>query len=95
MLPLTVKRQDFVLKKLNCEIFFCGLECVGHSFAYVAHFVFLRDVWIRTQRVAGKGATNLVTYHPRNMVWIRFRIWIWNPNRTRTETFSARAPEPR
>jgi hypothetical protein len=21
-----------------------GLECVGHSFAYVAHFVFLRDV---------------------------------------------------
>jgi hypothetical protein len=29
--------------------FFCGLECV-HSFAYVAHFVFLRDVWIRTQR---------------------------------------------
>ncbi len=31
---------------------FGGLECVGHSFAYVAHFVFLRDVWIRTQRVA-------------------------------------------
>jgi hypothetical protein len=24
------------------------LECVGHSFAYVAHLVFLRDVWIRT-----------------------------------------------
>jgi hypothetical protein len=24
------------------------LECVGHSFAYVAHFVFLRDVWIRS-----------------------------------------------
>jgi hypothetical protein len=23
-----------------------------HSFAYVAHFVFLRDVWIRTQRAA-------------------------------------------
>jgi hypothetical protein len=22
----------------------------GHSFAYVAHFVFLEDVWIRTQR---------------------------------------------
>ncbi len=30
--------------------FFSGLECVGQSFAYVAHFVFLRDVWIRTQR---------------------------------------------
>ncbi len=33
-----------------CCIFFCGLECTGHSFAYVAPFVFLRDVWIRTQR---------------------------------------------
>jgi hypothetical protein len=32
--------------------FFGELECVGHSFAYVAYFVFLRDVWIRTQRVA-------------------------------------------
>ncbi len=32
-------------------VFFGGLEGVGHSFAYVAHFVFLRDVWIRTQRV--------------------------------------------
>jgi hypothetical protein len=30
--------------------FFCGLECVGHSFAYVAHFVFFKDVWIRTQK---------------------------------------------
>jgi hypothetical protein len=41
--------------------FFGGLECVGHSFASVAHFVFLRDVWIRTQRaaVASKRATNL------------------------------------
>jgi hypothetical protein len=31
---------------------FDGLESVGHSFAYVAHFVFFRDVWIRTQRAA-------------------------------------------
>ncbi len=30
-----------------------GLECVGHSLAYVALFVFFRDVWIRTQRAAG------------------------------------------
>ncbi len=30
-------------KNLFC-IFFGGLQCVGHSFAYVAHFVFLRDV---------------------------------------------------
>ncbi len=26
-----------------------GLECVGHSFVYVAHFVFSKYVWIRTQ----------------------------------------------
>jgi hypothetical protein len=32
--------------------FSSGLECVGHSFAFVTHFVFLRDVWIRTQRAA-------------------------------------------
>jgi hypothetical protein len=24
--------------------FFDGLECVGHSFAYVSHFVFEKDV---------------------------------------------------
>jgi hypothetical protein len=42
-------------------IFFGGLECVGHSFAYVAHFVFMRDAWIRTQRavVASRCAANL------------------------------------
>jgi hypothetical protein len=32
--------------------FFGGQECVCHSFAYVAHLVFLGDVWIRTQRAA-------------------------------------------
>jgi hypothetical protein len=26
--------------------FYAGLECVGHSFAYVAHFVFLIEDWI-------------------------------------------------
>jgi hypothetical protein len=46
--------------------FFGGLECVGHFFAYVAHFVFLRNVCIRTQRaaVASKRATNLATHLP-------------------------------
>jgi hypothetical protein len=46
--------------------FFGGLECVGHSFAYVAYFVFLRDVWIRTQRaaVASRRATNLAINLP-------------------------------
>ncbi len=45
-------------------VFFDGLECVGHSFAYVAHFVFGGDVWIRTQRaaVASRSATNLATH---------------------------------
>jgi hypothetical protein len=46
--------------------FFGGLQCVGHSFAYVAHFVLLRDVWIRTQgaAVASRRATNLATHLP-------------------------------
>ncbi len=41
-------------------IFFGRLECVGHSFDYVAHFVFLRDVWNRTQKdtVASSCATH-------------------------------------
>ncbi len=40
--------------------------CVGHSFVDVAHFVFLRDVWIRTQRagVASRRATNLTPHLP-------------------------------
>ena len=45
-------------------IFFGVLECVGHSFANVAHLWFLRDVWIRTQSaaVASGRATNLATH---------------------------------
>ncbi len=45
---------------------FGGLECVGYSFAYVAYFVFLRDVWIWTQRtaVARRRASNLSTHFP-------------------------------
>jgi len=35
---------------------------------YVSHFVFLRDVWIRTQRatVASRRATNLATHLPKS-----------------------------
>jgi hypothetical protein len=42
-----------------------GLECVGHIFAYVAHFVFLRDVWNRTQRaaVANRHAPMQLSHH--------------------------------
>ncbi len=48
--------------------FFGGLECVGHSFAYVAQLWFLRDVWIRTQStaVASWRATDLAT-HPSKL----------------------------
>jgi hypothetical protein len=44
-----------------CVYVFDRLECAGHSFAFVPHYAFLRDVWIRTQRatVASRRATNL------------------------------------
>jgi hypothetical protein len=44
-----------------------GLESVRHSFDYVAHFVFLRDVWIRTQRAAISimRATNIASHLPK------------------------------
>ncbi len=47
--------------------FFGGIECVGQSFDYFAHIVFLRDVRFRTQRddVASRSATNLATHLPR------------------------------
>jgi hypothetical protein len=43
---------------------FGGLECVGHSFAYVGHLVFLREIWIRTQRAASRRANFLTTHLP-------------------------------
>ncbi len=60
-LPLYSK-LSFLLNFLN--IFFWRAECVRHSFASVAHFVFLRDVLIRTQRaaVASSRATSLATH---------------------------------
>jgi hypothetical protein len=43
---------------------FGGLKWRANSFAYVAHFVFLRYVWIRTQRPAEacKLTNNLATH---------------------------------
>jgi hypothetical protein len=40
---LTSSRQDLDMSLIlfYMYIFLGGLECVGHSFAYVAHFVFL------------------------------------------------------
>jgi hypothetical protein len=53
--------------KVFC-IFVGGLEFVGHSFAYVAHFVYLRDIWIRTQRAGkleGRGDENAPPPSPK------------------------------
>jgi hypothetical protein len=47
--------------------FFGGLECVRPSFAYVSHFVFLRDVWIRTQKA---------TVASRRAIRTRIRIFV-------------------
>jgi hypothetical protein len=57
------------------RIFFGGLVCVGRSFVNVAHFVFLRDVWIRTQRaaIASRRATNLATH------LYSYKVSGWNP----------------
>jgi hypothetical protein len=51
---------------VHFSAFFGGLERVGYSFAYVAHFVLLGDAWIRTQRaaVASRCATNLANHLP-------------------------------
>jgi hypothetical protein len=52
--------------------FFGGLECAGHSFANVVHFVFLKDVWIRTQTavVVSRRATNFATHLPGLATWV-------------------------
>jgi hypothetical protein len=57
------KNRAFGLRKF-CKLYFRWVEFVNHSFAHVAHFVFLRDVWLRTQRAeaASSRATNLSTH---------------------------------
>ncbi len=56
--------------------YFGGLKCVGDTFAFVAHFVFLRDVCIRTQRaaVASRHATNLATRLPLTLPPISLQL---------------------
>ncbi len=44
--------------------FIGGLECVGFSFASVAHFVFLRHLWIRTQRASRSNQARYQLSHP-------------------------------
>ncbi len=47
--------------------FFGGIQCIGHFFAYVAHFIFLSDVWIRTHgaAVTSRRNTNLANHLPK------------------------------
>jgi hypothetical protein len=37
-------KSRIIQKSMFFAYFFGGLECVGYFFAYVAHFVFLKDV---------------------------------------------------
>jgi hypothetical protein len=39
-IPSFLKAHSSFLPSSNFYIFFGVLECVGHSFAYIAHFVF-------------------------------------------------------
>jgi hypothetical protein len=43
-----------------------GLECVGHSFSYVTHFVLLRNVWIRTHRAGVASIADLDYFDGRS-----------------------------
>jgi hypothetical protein len=58
-----ITRPKCTRKKFRI-IIFCGLQ--RNSFAYVAHFVFLGDVWIRTQiaAIASRCAINVATHLP-------------------------------
>jgi hypothetical protein len=64
------------LSSISLNYFFVGLECVGHSFAYVAHFAFLGDIWIRTLNaaVASRCATKLATHHPNSLILLIMHI---------------------
>jgi hypothetical protein len=42
LLLMEVRHKTFNLFFVIC---FGGLQCAGHFFSYVAHFVFLRDVY--------------------------------------------------
>ncbi len=72
--PITCAPLSTRFPQFFCIYYFFtgGLECVGHSFAYVAHLVFLRHVCLRTQRaaIARRRATNLATYLPTSILFI-------------------------
>jgi hypothetical protein len=80
-------REGFILQKDRKAInnmyrrflvYFLGeLECVGHSFAFIAHFVFLTDVWIRTQRAAGHPSPYQFSPHLAKLS--HPSPWTWPP----------------
>jgi hypothetical protein len=55
---------------------FAEIECVGHSFAYVAHFFIFERCLVRTQRVALaiRRATNLATQYNVRLKQLTFAI---------------------
>ncbi len=61
VLPSYVMAEFSWINQFFYIYFFGGLECVGHSFAYVDHLVFFIDVWIWTQK-ASRRAANLATH---------------------------------
>ncbi len=60
----------FLLWKYIYYFFGSGLESVGHSFACVAHFEFLRDVSIRTPRAATNLATHLSDFEDTKIYFL-------------------------
>jgi hypothetical protein len=78
MLFINLKMIRFILCTTFFVYFLGGLECVGHSFAYVAHLRFLRDVWIRTESaaVASWRATDLATHPSRGRHNLNYNVEI-------------------
>jgi len=65
--------QDMKLKRQSKKhhlLLFCtyillgGLMVIGHFFAYVAHFIFLRDFWIRIQSAVVTSMARYQLSHP-------------------------------
>ncbi len=84
-----------VVRYCTIKIFFfvyflAGLDCFGYSFAYIAHFIFLKDVLIRTQRaaVASRRATNLATHLPRLLKYMYIGRW-WTGERGSTASWTS------
>ncbi len=61
--PSTLGPAFFRTEKFQVFVYF--LAYFGHSFAYVAHFVLLGDVYSRIPRAASRCANNLATHLPK------------------------------